>query len=282
MTTSRVTPLTLHTANNATKNPIAKTVTVTPALARNWLRRNDHNRSLRPRAVADYARDMSAGRWRQNGEAIKFAADGTLLDGQHRLAAIIEAGAPVPMMIISGLDPTVQETMDAGRKRTAADVLGLRGEANAHVLASVIKRIWLWDQGDYKFATHTSPTIAETAALLECRPEIRRSAEIASRIHSTFRYLPQSIVGTAHHVFSRIAAPEAVWFFARLGDGAELAVGHPILTLRSRAMSEAADWRHTPDDRYMAYLVRSWNAVRDGRELGRIQHGPNDAMPIPR
>ncbi|MDO0930218.1 hypothetical protein QQY66_00225 [Streptomyces sp. DG2A-72] len=57
-------------------------VDVSPALARHWLtEHNTHNRSLRPRVVAAYARDMHAGRWMDNGETIKFAADGTLLDG---------------------------------------------------------------------------------------------------------------------------------------------------------------------------------------------------------
>lgn len=281
MTTSRVSPAADRTVNGAA-GPAAETVVVTPALAKVWLQRNEHNRNLRPSGVGDYARDMVAGRWRLNGEAIKFAADGTLLDGQHRLAAVVAADVPVLMLIVSGLDPTVQETMDSGRKRTTADALHLRGETNAAILASVLKRVWMWDQGDYKFNSRTGPTIAESAALLEFRPEIRRSAEIAARVHASFRYLPQSVVGTAHHVLSRVAPADAVWFFARLGDGAELTFNHPILTLRARAMTEAAERRRTPDERHMAYLIRAWNAVREGRELGRILYGPNDAMPMPK
>ncbi|WP_445520508.1 hypothetical protein [Streptomyces sp. NEAU-174] len=281
MNHSSVTALPLHdlSSNN---EPTVEVVTVTPALAKSWLQRNTHNRNLRPRAVSDYARDMAAGKWQQNGEAVKFASNGALLDGQHRLTAVTVAGVPVPMLIVSGLDPATQETMDAGRKRSTSDALGLRGETNFTILASVLKRVWLWEQGDCKFNGNATPTTAECTALLNERPELRRSAEIAARVHQTFKYLPQSVVGTAHHVFSRIAAEEATWFFQRLADGAELPVGHPILTLRTRAMAEAADRRKSPADRHMAYLVRSWNAVRDGRELGRIQYGPNDAMPMPK
>jgi hypothetical protein len=257
-------------------------VEVTPDLAEKWLRQNTRNRNVRGRAVFDYARDMAAGKWLQNGEAIKFAADGTLLDGQHRLMAVVSAGVPVHLLIVTGLALETQETMDAGRKRTTADALGLRGETNAPVLASILKRVWMWDAGDYKFSGNVAPTTAECAELLQERPEIRRSAEIAVRIHGTFRYLPQSIVGTSHHVFSRIDVSQAVWFFARLGDGAELPGGHPVLTLRTRAMTEAADRRQTPPDRQMAYLVRAWNAVREGRSLARILQDADAPMPMPK
>ncbi|MFD0347291.1 hypothetical protein ACFQ0M_17030 [Kitasatospora aburaviensis] len=139
----------------------------------------------------------------------------------------------------------------------------------------------MWDQGDYGF-NGASPTTAEAAALLDQRPDLRRSAEIAVRTHSNFRCLPQSITGTAHHLFTRIDAGSTVWFFQRLADGAELPAGHPILTLRTRAVSEAADHRKTPPGRQMAYLVRTWNAVREGRSLARIIQDPDAPMPMPR
>lgn len=262
--------------------PTVELVLVTPEIATKWLGQNTHNRSLRERRTFDYARDMAAGKWMQNGETIKFAKDGTLLDGQHRLKAITIAGVPVLMLVVTGLDFSTQETMDAGSKRTTADALGLRGEVNSTVLASILKRVWLWDAGDYKLSANVVPTTAECAELLRHRPELRRSAEIASRVHGSFRYLPQSIVGTAHHLFSRIELAEAAWFFQRLGNGAELPTAHPILTLRTRAMTEAADRRQTPPDRHLAYLIRAWNAVRDGRTLDRIQQAPDAPMPMPK
>lgn len=256
-------------------------VEITPALAEKWLRQNTHNRNIRERVVLAYARDMEAGQWAENGEAIKFAADGTLLDGQHRLHAIALAGVTVSMLIVTGLANAAQETMDAGSRRRTADAFGLRGETNASILSSVTKRVWMWDQGDYTF-NGVSPTTAEAAALLDERPDLRRSTEIAARSHQTFKCLPQSIIGTAHHLFTRIDGNAAVWFFQRVADGAELPSGHPILTLRTRAMAEAADRRKTPAGRQMAYLVRTWNAVREGRTLTRILQDPDAPMPMPK
>ncbi|MEU0940377.1 hypothetical protein [Embleya sp. NPDC005971] len=262
---------------------LATVVKVTPHIANHILKRqNNHNRNLRPRAVADYARDMAAGNWTPNGEGIKFDRNGTLLDGQHRLTALIEADVDVPMLFITGLDPKAQETMDTGRPRTPSDVFALRGEARTVVLAAVLRRVWMWDQGNHKFFASQAPTRPELAALLEAHPEIRRSAEISGYVYQTYRSLPQSIIGTAHHVFSRIDGDAAVWFFTRLGDGAELPLGHPVLTLRNRASADRKEGKRMPEPRAMAYLVHAWNAVREGRSLTRITIPVEAPMPMPR
>jgi hypothetical protein len=265
-----------------TDGPTAVVIDVTPNLAREWLRTNTHNRKLRDRAVADYARDMTAGHWTLNGESIKFATDGTVLDGQHRLRAVIDADTTVQMLVVIGLDPAAQETMDTGRKRTTGDVMGLRGEANAHTLAAILRRVWAWNSGDYRFTGNYAATNRECAQLLAERPELRRSAEIAVRTRNAFPHIPQSVLGSAHFLFSALALDEATWFFQRIADGAELPLGHPVLALRARVTSERLDSMRLPESRHMAYLVRTWNAVRDDRSLDRLVHPPNSSMPMPK
>src|SRR5437870_5147015 len=69
---------------------------VGPELATRWLEGNVHNRKLREDVVARYARDMKAGRWLLTHEPIAFNKNGdTLVDGQHRLWAVVESGATV-------------------------------------------------------------------------------------------------------------------------------------------------------------------------------------------
>lgn len=252
-------------------------VRVTPTRAKQMLNKNLRNRNLREATVAQYARDMAAGNWPFNGESIKFAEDGTLLDGQHRLAAIVRSNVPVLMLVITGLPQSAQETVDVGRKRTASDTLLLRGETKSPVLGAILRRAVLWDRGDRKFRDSTS--IAELSDMLEKYPEIRRSAEIAARTHYAFRYLPTSSLGLSHHLITRVAPDEAPWFFQRISDGAELPVGHPVLTLRDRAMRDVDQGRRANDVRAVAYIARAWNAVRRGENLSRLVH-PAD-VPIP-
>lgn len=261
--------------------PRAEVITATPALAQEWLDRNVHNRPVRKNKVASYARDMKAGKWALNGEAVKFAMDGVLLDGQHRLHAVVAAGVSVQMLVVSGLANETQSTMDSGVKRTTGDAFGLEGKKNAQNLAATLKKIWMWQQGDHKFSANSNPTTAECADLLLRHPEIHHSVEVAIHIRTTFRPLPPSIVGTAHFVLSQVSPEEADVFFARVSDGAGLQPGHPILTLRSRVTNETLSGASVHTYQRMAYVIRTWNAVRDGRSLTRIQQGPKDPMPMP-
>ena len=80
-------------------------VRVTPALATEWLEGNVAlNRRLIPNLVTFYAAEMRAGKWRVNGESIKFSKSGALMDGQHRLHAIIKVNQSIPMVVVRELD----------------------------------------------------------------------------------------------------------------------------------------------------------------------------------
>ena len=70
---------------------------VTPALALEWLEKMGANRSVAQRYVEAFARDMRAGEWTLNGETIKFDVQGRLVDGQHRLWAVVQADVTVEM-----------------------------------------------------------------------------------------------------------------------------------------------------------------------------------------
>jgi len=102
-----------------------KHVMVTPEMAARWLEGNIHNRDIRIADVNRYAEDMRRGRWKLTHQAIAFTEDGTLIDGQHRLWAILESGVTVPMLVVHGLAMDTQLVIDTHRGRTASDALNL-------------------------------------------------------------------------------------------------------------------------------------------------------------
>ena len=99
--------------------------TITPEMAKKYLMFNTSNRALRKSLVSMYAKDMREGNWKLTHQGIAFNCDGTLLDGQHRLSAIIEAGVPVQMMVARGVERECQIAMDDHAKRNAGDALSL-------------------------------------------------------------------------------------------------------------------------------------------------------------
>lgn len=114
---------------------------ITPAQAERYLERNEHNRSLRVRHVEKLASDIQEGRWHLNGSSIVFNGDGTLLDGQHRLAAIVQAGVPVDMLIVRGVSKAAMATIDANISRKASDVASLRGYTHVNHLTGTVRLI---------------------------------------------------------------------------------------------------------------------------------------------
>src|SRR5690606_37222008 len=125
-------PATKATAEVTLEHPMHRgvdieIVTVTPELASEWLTANKGNRTQRPKVIAAYSRDMTAGEWLFTGEAIKFDWNDRLIDGQHRLEAVLLAGASVRMLVIRYLDPRVQYVLDTAAKRTAGDALRFAG-----------------------------------------------------------------------------------------------------------------------------------------------------------
>ena len=91
---------------------------ITPAKAKEYLEHNtDNYRVLSPRRVQTYAEDMRNGLWQANGEPIVFDNAGTLKNGQHRLNAIIESGATVSILVVRGVDKSV-DIFDCGGGRT--------------------------------------------------------------------------------------------------------------------------------------------------------------------
>jgi len=98
---------------------------VTPAMAREMLARNAGNRKLSQTKVSMYARIMREGSWRLTHQGIAITEDGGLIDGQHRLAAIVMYGKPVRLLVTTmraddgcGVLTAAAQPIDIGKVRT--------------------------------------------------------------------------------------------------------------------------------------------------------------------
>lgn len=104
----------------------AHVVHVTPELAAQILVDHNHsNRKIRPSVVNKYARLMSNGDWKVTPEAICVSVTGRLLQGQHRLLAIVKSGASCNFLFATGFADDVFDVLDRGAGRSTADALGI-------------------------------------------------------------------------------------------------------------------------------------------------------------
>lgn len=108
----------------------SRIITITPDMAQTMLEKNmENNRRVNHDIVRRYARIMKAGGWNLTHQGIAFDNKGWLIDGQHRLEAIILANVPVTMMVTYGVERAEGEalTIDMGRKRTTLNILQISG-----------------------------------------------------------------------------------------------------------------------------------------------------------
>lgn len=99
-------------------------VKVTPELALLWLQSNTFNRKISENIVNKYARDMKNGNWTLNHQGIAFDDSGVLVDGQHRLWAIIKSGSSIDIMVTQGAS---RVGVDELRVRDTAAVIKFGG-----------------------------------------------------------------------------------------------------------------------------------------------------------
>ena len=128
----------------------AALVTVSPRMAKQWLDdHNTQNRKISRRVVKTYADDILAGNWRLNGQTIIIDEHGDLLDGQHRLAAIVEANKEIQTFVVAGASRSIIGTIDAGKPRAYSDLLTFNGYTNTNELAAFVRAWAAYKSGHY-------------------------------------------------------------------------------------------------------------------------------------
>jgi len=271
--------MTVSPITSMTPEPSVRVETITPDMAREYLAANTHNRPVRHRVVAAYARDIAASKWEWNGESIKFDRNGVLSDGQHRLLAIVEADTPLKMLVIRGLDPLAQETMDGGAKRTFSDVLKLRGEESYTQLAAGVRLIASWESGDIR-KSNIQFTNTELVETLERHGWIRNGLTTAKRLQS-HAGLPSSIGVLLYWLFTQVDTEDAEFFFARIASSEGHAAGDPAFELR-KALLANDDAKSSASRTYLtAISVKAWNKYRAGETVGLLRFRMGGARPEP-
>lgn len=262
--------------------------TITPDIALEILGNHENNRNLRPRIVNAYASDMKAGRWALNGEAIKIDVKGSLIDGQHRLNAVICADIPVQMLVVRGLPTEMMLTVDSGVKRNTSDVLALTGQKYAAVCSAAARRMILWERGWFlTSSTSGSVTNTEIIQYVEQNPDLTRAAEVTVALErGLLKVIAPSIVCSAIYLTQRIDVEASRIFFQHLANE-DAPVEHPTRLLRNKITMARLNGNRLIGDEVMALTIKAWNHYRRGQTPSRLMLNTrtgslsNDSFPRP-
>lgn len=118
----------LREANGKSPDTPMAVVTIGPSLAMELLEHNKINRPLSDAHVKRIAGQIIRGKWKFNGDTIKVSSNGNVVDGQHRLWAVITADKEIETVLITGIDEEAFATIDTLKKaRNGGDVIALLG-----------------------------------------------------------------------------------------------------------------------------------------------------------
>ncbi|MEI8285660.1 MAG: hypothetical protein WCG15_00025 [Actinomycetes bacterium] len=235
---------------------------VTPDLAKLMLGRNTKNRPLNQRHAERFRDAILAGEWWMNGETIIFAADGTLLNGQHRLWAIIAAGVGIDVLVVRGIDAEAFKTLDGVRARRAGEVLQMSGESSGNQVAACVQALLCFVDSGGKVSSGSTnggrkATPSTCYRVLESHPGIRRSV-FEMRRNVAFRSQHASML---HYLFSKVSTKAAEDFANVLADG-HSDIGRPFVIFRETLLKTPirSDLRRV----YCAKAIKAFNAEMSG------------------
>lgn len=260
---------------------------VTPEVAEEWLINNPRNRAINKDSVLLYKKEMLTGRWQFNNASIALDKNCTLMDGQHRLAAIVSTGIPREMIIVENLEPEAFSTIDTGRKRTTKDIFAIKGYIYCMELGGAANLIWMFSANaeiqKYKFKERGGVTADDLLDIVEKNPDIQQSCIKCNKEFRTFGvYGGRVNVAALYYLFSRKDESLANEMFSQLNSGAIADPNSIILQCRNLLIQEKINQRtrRTSDNAYrVSLIVRTWNFLRDGMRDTRLVQ--DYSLPIP-
>lgn len=245
---------------------------ITPEEAAALLERNTANRPLKGNHIKDMARDIRAGQWKFNGDTIRFAVNGELIDGQHRLKACVAADRPIRTMVVTGINDDARETIDRGVRRTIGDQLSLNQTPNAKRVASTLRELVGFAEGSL---TGARITASEAEIILKTHPGI---LAVCSDGRTTIA--PQGVIlaiaysGISDGYTAEAHAWRDVW-----ATGVPFYTGDPAQLVRERLIKERNGKYKTTAQSMRRLVLNAWINFRKRRPLTQAKEAANTSIP---
>ena len=266
--------------NPSTPSMYTEQVYMSPAKAQDILDRSTlRNRKPNPKAVLELSRRILEGEWQCSPQGIALDKDNNVVDGQHRLLAIVKSDRSVPIRVTYNTPPETFTILDCGKKRTAGDVLYIQGvDKYSASTAAAIKnyvryqlhpnRIWSSRDTDVS-PKEISRSYEEKKDLIELyQPIVMASYKVSNLFNKTSAL-----------VFC-LLAHEQCWlteeikqFWDIVGTGANLENDSVLLSYRNQLSNQNFKKRGQVGAQYqLNAAIKAFNDWKDGK-TGKY-HGP--------
>lgn len=257
---------------------------ITPKIAKEWLERSRQDEEFRNRKIDDqrvnaYANEMKAGRWQsETGECIKFAPDGVLIDGQHRLEAIIKANVSLVLTVAKNVDKEKATVLDTGKSRSIGDAMTIRKIACPNEHAAGIKQFYQFTRGSHRDNQMTLSNDLAISMYFDDEEfwkdvhssQVRFYREIGRKINPSFIY------GTIAYLRKNSKHKHKIdAFYTEVCVDGQVKNG-TVKNFRKKVDDDYRDVKNKLKKAYwIAYFVKTWNAYVDDKTKG-LQYDPSE------
>ena len=252
-------------------------VDVTPKIAKQWLTKNKTNRALSKSRLEFYTNQIKAEEWQLNGESIKFDWNGNLIDGQHRLTAILEADKSITTYVVFGCDPEAFKTIDTGKARSDSDVLKIAGYENTALMASIIRMAMEYKADKYKNAEQNKRLQITHKMILDYalahKNQLNKAVEYTVKNYSNSdKLLTPKLMGGLYYIFSNISEVDTIDFMNKVCMGiGDLDRFDPIRLLRKRLIDNRSSYSKLPTIMIIILVFKTWNLYRNGDSIKHLR-----------
>lgn len=255
---------------------------ITPAYAAELLKMNTNNRAIRQSKVDALAESMRKGEWELSNDAITISEGNVLLNGQHRLMAVVKSGVPCNFIVYTGAPDSTLDIMDTPSLRKVSDVIQRKGGTNTVRMQATIAAVYRWID-DYennwetlfRFDNHARGTRREAITYYEEHKDIltkwlNRAAQI---VEKNVALLPTTtLAGFAVFLESKLNHSEekiATFLKELILEG--MTSNGTILYARKRLLRNKMKLETLKRGDDIRLLVRAWNDFCLGRQVQIIK-----------
>jgi hypothetical protein len=245
-------------------------VLVNPKMASQLLETMDKNRRPKSARVSLYSSAMINGRWKEDtGELIKISKKGKLIDGQHRMLAVVKSGKSIYFHFAKEIDDSVFDVLDTGSARSSADVFHIKSVKNANVIPSIIAFYTATKQGlSVKSQIDARMISSELLDAYYSREKFWSFTAAKSCLWYTqfSKVLAPSIIGGFYSLFYDISPVDAEDFMNQLCTGQDIS-NTSILILRKRLIDDKMSTKRMILSIKCALIIKAWNYYRSSSEI---------------
>ena len=259
--------------------PMAEILRIGKWEATKLLKNNSLNRPTSERTVERYAKLMREGRWTLSCDAIGLDKNKQLINGQHRLKAVVASDTDQLFMVIHNLDRKAFEVADTGKRRSAMDVLAIDGRKHTAVLAALSKMIYPYlndaDGVTVRLLRGDTENV-EVVDLVRQYPkleEIAGKAQALTRVSQPRNLLDPRLIGFALTLYGARFANTSYWLTTLL-TGLGLEADNPLYVYRNYLLNDVQSGRkgHTVNlvGERLALLITVLNDCVAGKKSTKL------------